>query len=387
MRIAAIATHPIQYQAPWFRALAASGLDLVVLFGCLPGAAAQGTGFGVPFEWDVPMTDGYVWETLELRRPARLDRFLGLRARGLRRRMALGGYEAVLSTGWNSWILVQALRAARSLRLPVVVRAESNDRRRRPAWKRSLHRAFLRSFAAFLVIGEANRGFYRASGVPGHRLFTAPYFVDNRAFADAAGRWRARRAELRARWGVAPEAACALFAGKLAPKKRPGDLLEALEHLGSEPLRRHLLVAGDGALRPELERRARERSLPVTFTGFLNQTEIPEAYAAADFLVLPSDSGETWGLVVNEAMASGLPALVSDQVGCAPDLVLPGETGAIHRCGDAGDLARAWRAMESDPAELARLGERARAHVFATHSVEQAVEGTLAALRYVVERR
>jgi glycosyltransferase involved in cell wall biosynthesis len=80
--------------------------------------------------------------------------------------------------------------------------------------------------------------------------------------------------------------------------------------------------------------------VPGTITGFLNQTEIPAAYVAADCLVLPSDAGETWGLVVNEALACGLPAIVSDRCGCAEDLAQPFGHQHVFACGDLATLAR-----------------------------------------------
>lgn len=92
-------------------------------------------------------------------------------------------------------------------------------------------------------------------------------------------------------------------------------------------------MVGDGDLRRECQRFAASRGLPVTFTGFLNQGEISAAYAAADCLVLPSD-GETWGLVVNEAMACELPAIVSVSCGCSVDLIIEGKTGFLYACGD-----------------------------------------------------
>ena len=144
----------------------------------------------------------------------------------------------------------------------------------------------------------------------------------------------------------------------------------------------HLLMVGDGDLRPECESFAREHRLPVTFTGFLNQTELPAAYAVADCLILPSDYGETWGLVVNEAMACGLPAITSDRVGCHPDLVLPGSTGAVFPFGDVAALAEVMRQFAVDPERLAAMGQAAREHV-QRYSVETLVEGTLAAVRSV----
>ena len=122
----------------------------------------------------------------------------------------------------------------------------------------------------------------------------------------------------------------------------------------------------------------------VTWAGFLNQHEIGRAYAAADCLVLPSYA-ETWGLVVNEAMATGLPAVVSDAVGCAPDLIVPGETGETFRKGDVDDLAAA----------LTRVRERGgRSQMAAAclaridgYSFARSANGLVAACQSVVKPR
>jgi glycosyltransferase involved in cell wall biosynthesis len=109
---------------------------------------------------------------------------------------------------------------------------------------------------------------------------------------------------------------------------------------------------------------------------------MPKAYAAADCLALPSDFGETWGLVVNEAMACGLPAIVSDRVGCATDLVEDGVTGRVFRFGDVPALADAIASSAGAPERLAMMGAEARERI-AGYSVEAAVAATLDAVRHV----
>jgi glycosyltransferase involved in cell wall biosynthesis len=148
-----------------------------------------------------------------------------------------------------------------------------------------------------------------------------------------------------------------------------------------------LLIVGTGPLEPELRARSETARIPVTFAGFLNQTEIPAAYAAADCLVLPSDYGETWGLVVNEAMACGLPAIVSDRVGCGPDLVTNGETGFRFRFGNTEDLARRLEEMARLGEEGRRaIGERARERIIRAYSIEKAVANTVKATFEVIEQ-
>ncbi|MEZ0308082.1 MAG: glycosyltransferase family 4 protein, partial [Ramlibacter sp.] len=281
---------------------------------------------------------------------------------------------------------VQMLMAARWAGVPVIMRGESNALRARPWAVRTWHRLLLAACAAFLPIGRASRDFYRGYGIAEERLFDTPYFVDNARFAAAAAAALPDRARLRAKWGVPQDATCFCYAGKLEPKKRILDLLEALRIAAARGAAMHLLVVGSGELLAQAQSMVAAHGLPVSFAGFLNQTEIPGAYAATDCLVLPSDHGETWGLVVNEAMACGRPALVSDRVGCAADLVTDGETGATFPFGDTAALAQRLVDLASDPARLAVMGARARDRVVHGYSIEKSVEGTLRAVRFVAGR-
>lgn len=389
IRLITVATHPVQYQAPYFRRLAAQvEIDLHVLYALLPTPDEQGVGFGRSFTWDVPLLDGYSWGPVEgvERREAGTSIFSGLSAPTIRAQLEQAGPNAVLVTGWQSKVLVQAARAARALRIPVLLRGESNDLRRRPLWVRLAHRWYFRRFSAFLAIGKANRRLYESAGVPSDRIFDVPYAVDNDRFAQAAASLRPRRMELRQGWNVDGSTFCALFAGKLQAKKRPGDLLDALEIARKSHGDLRLLVAGSGELESELKLQAKERRLPVTFAGFLNQSEMPTAYAAADALVLPSDAGETWGLVVNEAMASGLPAIVSDRVGCREDLILEGETGFSFPLGDPRTLAACLTTLARDPIRAAAMGDSARRRVIELYSMKRGVDGTVGALHAVCGR-
>jgi glycosyltransferase involved in cell wall biosynthesis len=142
-------------------------------------------------------------------------------------------------------------------------------------------------------------------------------------------------------------------------------------------------MVGNGELLRECRDFAAQHHLPVSFAGFLNQAEIARAYVSADCLVLPSDTGETWGLVVNEAMACGLPAIVSDQVGCQPDLITRGVTGDVYQLGNTEELAALLGRYATDSEKLTAMGNEARKRVEKDYSYERVVEGTLAALHYV----
>ncbi len=388
-RVALFATHPIQYHVPWFQHLAARPeLDLKIYFGFEPDAAQQGIGFGIDFKWDIPLREGYASELLQnvAPRPA-LGTFGGCDTPEVGDVLRAWAPDAVILTGWQSKMLIQAAWAAKRLGVPRIIRGESNALRQRAAWKRLLHRAWLRTYDQFLAIGRANEAFYRQAGVRASRIHPCPYFVDNERFVRDAGALAPRREELRRAWAIAEASICFLYSGKLIGKKRPFDLLEALKVAHARGIPAHLLVVGDGELGADLRSFAAEAQLPVTFAGFLNQTDMAKAYVAADCLVLPSDTGETWGLVVNEAMACGIPALVSDQVGCGPDLVSEGVTGRIYPMGDVAALAQRLMDLSRRPQELRTMGAAARQRVLSGYTVEHAVEGTLAAVAAAVGAR
>ena len=344
--LAILTTHPIQYQVPVWQALAADGrvpfeVWYLTRFNTRPSEDVE---FGKTFAWDIDVLSGYPYRFVETAPGATpVTPWRCRLTEPLRQRLRGAGAKALWIQGWQVAAYWQAVREAKAAGAEVWLRAESNDLAPTPAWKRPIKRLllgqFFRRVDRFLTIGSANARLYRSYGIPESRLDRAPYAVDNPRFAQQAEALRPRRQELRRAWGIADDAFCVLFCGKFIAKKRPFDLIEAARLLrGRGQHNIHLLFAGSGELGARLrtscnvavdgEQPARPPSAgserPVaSFTGFLNQTEISRAYVAADCLVLPSDHGETWGLVVNEAMASGLPCVVSDACGCAEDLVAP----------------------------------------------------------------
>ena len=139
-------------------------------------------------------------------------------------------------------------------------------------------------------------------------------------------------------------------------------------------------MVGDGQLRADCERFAQEYRLPVSFTGFVNQSQMPSVYAVSDVLILPSDGRETWGLVVNEAMACGLPAVVSDEVGCWPNLIEEGRTGFVFRCGDTDRLAEILTIFVKNPIQK-EMGQEASRRI-KQYSLEEAALGISRALGF-----
>lgn len=390
MRVAMVTTHPIQYQVPWLQMLSATnGIDLHVFFAMIPDETEQGREFGVSFAWDIPLLEGYRYTVLENRskRPS-LTEFGGCDTPQIASEIRRGNFDAVIVNGWVVKTCLQALLACRLSGTPCIVRGEVNGLRPRAAWKRWLHGRLLAQYAACLSIGSNNRRYLLDAGVPEDRIFHTPYCVDNPRFGEAADARRATpgRDALRTGFGLEPDRVTYLFSGKFVAKKRPGDIVEAVRRLPtSDRDQIQVLMVGDGPQGEQL--RAAAQSLPIRFTGFLNQSEIASAYAAADCLVLPSDHGETWGLVVNEAMACGLPALVSDQVGCAVDLVSPDVTGAVFGCGDVAALSEQLAALSHSPERLREMGANARRRVHSEYNYRQVLAGVLDSLESVRRKR
>lgn len=344
IRLTAVLTHPIQYYAPWFSHIArhCSSLDLTVLYGSQPTAEQQGVGFDATFEWDVPLTDGYRCRVLRAARPGdsmRSDCFWGLDVPAVGAAVRESRPDVVLLPGWHSITLVRALWACRRAGIPVLYRGDTHLGTRPGGWRGPLWaartRLLLRRFSGWLAVGQRAHAYLRHFGAPAERIWASPHAVDNDFFAAAS---RDQRAASRARFGLRAEEFVVVFAGKLEPKKRPLEVVRALA--GRRP-GAALLVAGGGPLESGLREEGARLGVRVVWAGFLNQSEMPRAYAAADCLALPSDSGDSWGLVVNEALATGLPCVVSDRVGCAPDLVTSGVTGEVVPFGDLTALAAA----------------------------------------------
>jgi glycosyltransferase involved in cell wall biosynthesis len=382
-RLAIFTSHPIQYQAPWFRALAGfSELTVRVFFSYIPSEEEQGVGFGQAFKWDIPLTDGYDSSVLSHAKfPASVPPYLRKMTTGIH--AALRGFrpDIALILGWHHISLVQAIFSCRFLGVPIILRGESNDLRKRRWLVRVLHRVLLNQCAGFLAIGASNVRFYLDAGVSIEKIVVAPYFVENERFRSEAHRLQARKAKIRSEWGIPEEAVCFAFIGKMEPKKRVMDFIDAIKLASDKCDNIHGLVVGTGEMLRSAKSKAISQNSPISFAGFLNQTEITRAYVAADAVILPSDYGETWGLVVNEAMATGLPAIVSDRVGCANDLVLHEETGSVFPFGDVSALAGLMQEYAGDSALRRTLGERAQRRVLSEFSIDRAVDRTLEATR------
>ncbi|MEJ7810330.1 MAG: glycosyltransferase family 4 protein [Gemmatimonadaceae bacterium] len=381
-RLAVLASHPIQYFTPLYQRLAAApDIELEVMFYRDYGVQARyDKQFGRDVLWDTDLLSGYAFRFLRNLSPVS-DTFNPLHAinPGAFFRV-LRGFDAVWVNGYtypSNW-MGAAAAALRGLRL--LFRSELRlepDRRGGPAkgLRDAVIRSWVRRADALLYIGQENRNAYLAHGARESQLFFSPYSVDVAAIAAARPRSAEARRALRARYGLPTDRAIVLSVGKLTRRKHPEALLRiaADDRLSGSV---HVVFAGSGpeepALRADVERRALAN---VTFLGFFNQSALAEVHALADIFVMPSER-ENWGLVLNEAMASGAAPVVSDDVGAAADMIVPGETGITFRSGDWPAMVDAVVRLVDDIGLRERMAAGAKRQSGA-YSYDRSVRGIL----------
>lgn len=389
-RLAIVASHVIQYQDPLFRMLAREpDVDLTVLYCSRHGLDAfRDADMATTLSWDIDLL-GYphrfLWNaSRDLNRG-----FWRLVNPGIVAALAGRGYDAVIfMTGWGSFTALLGMLTCRLFRIPFFVYGDSSfpppETSARSRIRARLMRMLFAITTGFMTSGVLNADYYRHYGADPRRFFLLPWAIDNERFARESGLQPGEREALRARYGVAPDAVVFLFSAKLVERKDPFALLKAYERMRHRE-RAAVVFMGDGVLREPLERYARSHDLGgAHFIGFVNQSAIPKHYAMADVFVLPS-TYEPRGAVINEAMAVGLPVVVTDRCGSLGDIVLDGDNAFVYPAGDAGALAEILDRLVDDPALRARMAQRSR-EIIATWDYARGVAGVKAMLRWVAAR-
>lgn len=368
LRLAYFVTHPIQYQAPLLRRIAAEpDIDLTVFF--FSDISIRGhvdPGFGVSVKWDVPLLSGYKYEFLpRIRDTGRLS-FTRPLNWGFIKRLRRGKFDEVWVHGYATLSALQAIVAARLLGIPVLLRAESTlFDRPRSGLTRGIKRIFFKALEpcinGILSIGSANSAYWRSYFAERVPIFLFPYSVDNQFFQSQCRIAHEHREAFREQLGLEQGRPIILFASKLQERKRCGDLLEAYLKLSwsqEKGPRPYLLIVGDGEKRAELEKRAASAAPgDVRFLGFRNQTALPSFYDLCDVFVLVSVD-EPWGLVINEVMNAAKPVIVSTEVGCQQDLVEDGVNGFVVAPRDIVALTSALERVLADPSTTRAMGQK-----------------------------
>ncbi len=287
------------------------------------------------------------------------------------------GYEVVGASGYIPLTHYSVLRWCKRKGIPYFLRSEAilPDKRslsRRLA-KRMMLKPVIKNADAWFAAGSLARDYLVHYGAEAEKVFFLNYTIDDDFFSTKAGEARMKRNEIRKELGI--KSGCViLFSGRLAPMKGLDVLFDAFSSIKRKGLDAALLLLGTGPLEEGLRRRTEQEGLEdVHFAGFHQPEELPRFYGVSDVLVLPSIY-EPWGIVVNEALACGLPVIASDVTGAAGDLVIPGETGYRFKTGNSRELAEALEKLIANSELRREMGTKGR-EVVKNWGYQRSVDG------------
>ncbi len=352
IRVGVVSPEPTPYRAPLYDRIANEpGIDLTVVYAAATVAARRWrvvsahraltlTGVSLPLEHLLghayPVTPS-IWSLLSRER-----------------------FDVVVIAGWSLFAAQAAVLWCRIHRVPYLLTSESHLLDPRPRWVAGLKRLLLPRVVApaagWLVTGSLAADCVVAYGADPRRVRIFANTVDVERVGAVVDRARERRAELRASLGFSADDVVVAHVGRLDSLKGVDTLVRAVGRAGPG-LR--LLLIGESNERDTLDRKAAAVGVQIEFAGFREGDELLELYAAADVFALLSRT-ETWGVVVNEAAAAGLPLVLSSRVGAAADLLRDGENGTLVPIDDEVAAAAALRRLADDPGLRARYGACAR---------------------------
>ncbi|MBF0136482.1 MAG: glycosyltransferase family 4 protein [Magnetococcales bacterium] len=387
-RLAIIVSHPIQYHAPLWVVLNEHPELAIRVFYTWDNRDITGFhdhGFQKQIRWDVPLLEGYPWEFVpNVARHPGTHHFRGLINPDLVQRVLAWQPDVVMVNGYMHQSHLLAMWSLAACKMPLLFRGDSHLLSPRGGIKKLLRawvlRILFRRCQGFLYCGTLNRDYFRSFGVPPERLHFCPHVVDNTRFAADSIVRNQEASAWRLSLGIPPDCRVLLFAGKLQEKKQPMLLLDAF--LAADIANTVLLFVGDGELRDALSIRAQSVRNRVYFLPFQNQSGMPLVYRLGDLFVLPSSHDETWGLGVNEAMCCGVPVLLSDQVGCGPDLVEPDVTGWIFPARNKTALVERLRLAMQPQVDLKKMGAAAQQKI-QSWNLLQARDGIIQAIQAI----
>ncbi|MCO6498741.1 MAG: glycosyltransferase family 4 protein [Chitinophagaceae bacterium] len=358
-RLAVITTHPIQYNAPWFRLLAQRKKIAVKVFYTWSQVEHQqkfDPGFGKNIQWDIPVLEGYDYTFVNnISKEPGSKTFKGIDNPTLTEEIEAWNPNAVLIFGWKFKSHLKAMKYFHG-RIPVLFRGDSHLLGRGSGLKGFIRKLVLKrvfkNIDYSLYVGQLNKQYFLSAGMQEAQLVHCPHTIDIDFFS-VNDETRHKAELLRQQLRIPEKDLVFLFAGKFEETKNPFLLLEAAKEIKDSSV--HFVFIGNGPLEEEMKRSA---GTNIHFMDFQNQQAMPAVYQMCDIYVLCSRS-ETWGLAVNEAMACGKPVLVSDRCGCAPDLVEEDETGWIFKSGDKEDLKNKIEEILHSRDRLPKMGENA----------------------------
>lgn len=353
-----------------------SDINVKVFYTWQDGSKAiQDPGFGKKITWDLPLTDGYDFQHVPPSTEVVRRSFRSMDSPGLIPAVQQFNPTAVLVVGWNFRSHLRALRHFHG-RVPVLFRGDSTLLDKRSGAKEFLRSTLLRWVLGHvdyaLSVGTNNAVYFRHHGLKDHQILDVPHAIDNDRFQGDDQKFDQQAQKLRQQLGFSDSNTVLLFAGKFEHKKRPDRLVDLfLQAVADRPDLR-LLMVGDGAMKEQLKSRAAGCDA-IRFLPFQNQDQIPVIYRVGDITVLPSEYNETWGLALNESMASGRAVMATKHVGAAVDLIKSKVTGFFL---DSESMENGCRNLSELPErqQLLTMGVHCQKFIRSNWSFDRVVE-------------
>ena len=367
-KLAIVITHPIQYYAPFFKILS-KFVELKVFYSAGNYSKKFDHGFQQEIHWDLELLNDYNHEFVEnkAKNPGS-HHFWGIQNPSIIKKIDSYQPDVLLVYGWAYASHLKIISHYKNV-LPIFFRGDSTLLDAKLGFKLILRKILLswiyKHIDKALYVGSANRDYFKYFGLKAHQLSFLPHAVDNNRFAENRN---SEAVILRKSLGIEDKVILILFAGKLESKKNPELLLQAYLKLRLPNV--HLLFVGSGHLESGLKQDVirqieSDKLSKIHFMDFQNQMQMPVIYQACDLFCLPSKGpGETWGLAINEAMASGKAILVSDKVGSAFDLVKPGVNGFIFCDQNVSDLYENLKHLCSSKDLLLSYGQASKSIIY-----------------------
>ncbi len=338
MRICVVTPQPTPYRDPFWNTVAAQpGVELDVFY-CYAKGDDRPWEIDWPFQFHAEVLPGKAW----------LGEHNGYWNPSILKRLRAKRYDAILLGGYNHFTMLAAAWYAKRQGIPYLLMCESFHGLKRPTYRTVVKKPFMRWIvghaAGILPTGQLARDYLVSYGGRADRCVFVPNSPDLDWFRREAMQLRPHRDRIRQGLGFSGDPVV-IFVGRLIRKKGVDVLLDAFGR-GLSKTPSHLVIAGDGPERPQLEKQAVSLGIRnrVHFVGFCQPKELPRFYCAADLFVLPSRS-EPWGVVVMEALASGLPVVVTTRVGCYPDVVNDDRVGRVVPAEEPQALAESMESL------------------------------------------
>ena len=330
VKLAIIDTHPIQYNSPLYKVLTkVAGFKVKIFYTWENGSEKFDKEFGKHVEWDIDLTEGF--EFTYVSNSGKMSRsFFGVKNPNLEKAILEWGATHILVNGWSYYSHLRVLFRLRG-KVKILFKGDSHMLDEKPGIRKLFRHFFLTlvysNLDACLYVGGNNKNYFLKHGVARNKLFYSPHAIDNDRFALINQTDKGWIEKTKKEFSIKETDVVIVFCGKFQEKKNPQLLLEAVKILNKNNL--HVIFVGNGKLESALKEGA-YKIKNIHFLPFQNQSIMPSVYRLGDIFCLPSKGpNETWGLAVNEAMACGLPVMVSDKCGCNSDLLDDGVNGIL----------------------------------------------------------